>query len=111
MSKKVHPLKHTVKRYRFGCLAQPRYTSRQAVGSACLAWRRGPVRAQQSHTSLVSVPCPCLWRYWLSSFLGGLGFSAHGHSQVVQKISCRSGSAAVSVMVPNSLGPGELLLR
>ncbi|CAN0150138.1 unnamed protein product, partial [Hapterophycus canaliculatus] len=42
---------------------------------------------------------------------GGLGFSAHGHSQVVQKISCASGSAAVSVMVPNSLGPGELLLR
>ncbi|CAM9656701.1 unnamed protein product [Ascophyllum nodosum] len=42
---------------------------------------------------------------------GGLGFSAHGHSQVVQKISCASGSAAVTVMVPNSLGPGELLLR
>jgi alkylation response protein AidB-like acyl-CoA dehydrogenase len=42
---------------------------------------------------------------------GGLGFSAHGHSQVVQKISCRSGSVAVSVMVPNSLGPGELLMR
>ena len=42
---------------------------------------------------------------------GGLGFTAHGHSQVVQKISCASGSAAVTVMVPNSLGPGELLLR
>ncbi|KAG5175311.1 acyl-CoA dehydrogenase [Tribonema minus] len=42
---------------------------------------------------------------------GGLGFTAHGHSQVVQKLSCRSGSAAVSVMVPNSLGPGELLMR
>jgi acyl-CoA dehydrogenase len=42
---------------------------------------------------------------------GGLGFSAHGHSQVVQKLSCRSGSAAVTVMVPNSLGPGELLMR
>ena len=42
---------------------------------------------------------------------GGLGFSGHGHSQVVQKIASRSGSAAVSVMVPNSLGPGELLMR
>ncbi|CAM9411921.1 unnamed protein product [Chrysoparadoxa australica] len=42
---------------------------------------------------------------------GGKGFSAHGHSQVVQKISCVSGSAAVTVMVPNSLGPGELLMR
>jgi alkylation response protein AidB-like acyl-CoA dehydrogenase len=42
---------------------------------------------------------------------GGLGFSAHGHSQVVTKISTRSASAAVSVMVPNSLGPAELLMR
>ena len=42
---------------------------------------------------------------------GGLGFSAHGHSQVVTKIASRSGSAAVTVMVPNSLGPGELLMR
>ncbi|MDX2220333.1 MAG: acyl-CoA dehydrogenase [Burkholderiales bacterium] len=42
---------------------------------------------------------------------GGLGFSAYGHSQVVMKISTRSGTAAVSVMVPNSLGPGELLIH
>ena len=42
---------------------------------------------------------------------GGLGFSAHGHSQVVTKIASRSVSAAVTVMVPNSLGPGELLMR
>src|SRR5258706_2068673 len=42
---------------------------------------------------------------------GGLGFSAYGHSQVVMKISTRSATAAVSVMVPNSLGPGELLMH
>jgi acyl-CoA dehydrogenase len=42
---------------------------------------------------------------------GGLGFSAYAHSQVVTKISTRSGTAAVSVMVPNSLGPGELLIH
>jgi acyl-CoA dehydrogenase len=42
---------------------------------------------------------------------GGLGFSAYAHSQVVQKISTRSGTAAVTVLVPNSLGPGELLLH
>ena len=42
---------------------------------------------------------------------GGLGFSAYAHSQVVMKISTRSGTAAVSVMVPNSLGPGELLIH
>ncbi|MBL1352459.1 MAG: acyl-CoA dehydrogenase [Zetaproteobacteria bacterium] len=41
---------------------------------------------------------------------GGLGFSAYAHSQVIQKISSRSLSAAVTVMVPNSLGPAELLL-
>jgi acyl-CoA dehydrogenase len=42
---------------------------------------------------------------------GGLGFSALAHSAVVMKLSTRSGTAAISVMVPNSLGPGELLLH
>lgn len=42
---------------------------------------------------------------------GGLGFSASGHSAVVTKIATRSIAAAVTVMVPNSLGPGELLLH
>ena len=42
---------------------------------------------------------------------GGLGFSALAHSTVVMKIASRSRSAAVSVMVPNSLGPAELLLH
>jgi acyl-CoA dehydrogenase len=42
---------------------------------------------------------------------GGLGFSALAHSEVVMKISSRSGTAAVTVMVPNSLGPAELLLQ
>lgn len=42
---------------------------------------------------------------------GGKGFSAYGHSQTVMKISTRSATAAVSVMVPNSLGPGELLMH
>ncbi|MGQ0655111.1 MAG: acyl-CoA dehydrogenase [Betaproteobacteria bacterium] len=42
---------------------------------------------------------------------GGLGFSALAHSAVLMKLSTRSGAAAISVMVPNSLGPGELLLH
>jgi acyl-CoA dehydrogenase len=42
---------------------------------------------------------------------GGLGFSALAHSAVVTKISSRSIAAAVTVMVPNSLGPAELLLH
>ncbi|MGH6767594.1 MAG: acyl-CoA dehydrogenase [Xanthobacteraceae bacterium] len=40
---------------------------------------------------------------------GGLGFSAYAHSEVVRTVSSRSITAAVTVMVPNSLGPGELL--
>ncbi len=42
---------------------------------------------------------------------GGLGFSAQAHSAVVSKVASRSGTAAVTVMVPNSLGPAELLLH
>lgn len=41
---------------------------------------------------------------------GGLEFSATAHSEVVMKISSRSIAAAVTVMVPNSLGPAKLLL-
>jgi len=40
---------------------------------------------------------------------GGLEFSALAHSSVVMKIASRSITAAVTVMVPNSLGPAELL--
>ncbi|MEC5397961.1 acyl-CoA dehydrogenase [Uliginosibacterium sp. H1] len=42
---------------------------------------------------------------------GGKGFSAYAHSQVVTKLATRSSASAVSVMVPNSLGPAELLLH
>ncbi|HEY3812960.1 MAG TPA: acyl-CoA dehydrogenase [Caulobacteraceae bacterium] len=42
---------------------------------------------------------------------GGLEFGPYAHSEVVRTISSRSATAAVTVMVPNSLGPGELLLH
>lgn len=42
---------------------------------------------------------------------GGLEFSAYAHSEVIRKIGSRSLVAAVTVMVPNSLGPGELLIQ
>ena len=42
---------------------------------------------------------------------GGLEFSAYLHSQVVMKLGSRSCTLAVSVMVPNSLGPAELLIH
>jgi len=40
---------------------------------------------------------------------GGLGFSAQAQSLILGKISSRSPDAATVVMVPNSLGPGELI--
>jgi acyl-CoA dehydrogenase len=61
---------------------------------------------------------PAVWKFMKSKKFfgmiipksyGGLGFSAYAHSEVVRKISTRSITAAVTVMVPNSLGPGELL--
>lgn len=42
---------------------------------------------------------------------GGVGFSAYAHSQVVTKLATRCAATTVSVMVPNSLGPAELLLH
>ncbi|MFY0727747.1 acyl-CoA dehydrogenase [Pseudomonas sp. NFX15] len=42
---------------------------------------------------------------------GGKGFSAYAHSQVAMKLASHSGDLASTVMVPNSLGPAELLLH
>ncbi len=42
---------------------------------------------------------------------GGLEFSAYGHSAVITRVSARSVTAGSTVMVPNSLGPGQLLLH
>ncbi|MGO1157713.1 acyl-CoA dehydrogenase [Acinetobacter lwoffii] len=42
---------------------------------------------------------------------GGRAFSSFAQSRVMSKIASRSLTTAVSCMVPNSLGPGELLLH
>ena len=42
---------------------------------------------------------------------GGRQFSQYGHAAVVMKIATRSISAALTVMIPNSVGPGKLLLK
>ena len=63
---------------------------------------------------------PAVWRFIkdhgffgliIPESYGGLGFSPMAHSAVVSKLASRSVTAAVTVMVPNSLGPAELLLR
>ena len=61
---------------------------------------------------------PAVWQYIkehgflgivIPKEFGGLGFSAYAHSTIIMKIATRSVSAAVTIMVPNSLGPAELL--
>lgn len=47
----------------------------------------------------------------ISKEYGGKGFSAAAHSEVVMKLATKSVTAAITVMVPNSLGPGELLVH
>lgn len=42
---------------------------------------------------------------------GGLEFSPLAQSEIVMKVASRSVAAAITVMVPNSLGPGELLMH
>lgn len=42
---------------------------------------------------------------------GGHGFSALAHGEVVVKLSSRSNALGVTAMVPNSLGPAELLVH
>jgi acyl-CoA dehydrogenase len=42
---------------------------------------------------------------------GGLAFSALAHSEVIMKLASRSLPACITVMVPNSLGPAELLIH
>lgn len=42
---------------------------------------------------------------------GGREFSPYAQSRVMSKIASRSLTAAVTAMVPNSLGPGELLMK
>ncbi len=42
---------------------------------------------------------------------GGLEFSPYANSTIVATIAAKSSAVAVTVMVPNSLGPGELLMH
>ena len=47
----------------------------------------------------------------IPSEYGGKGFSAYAHSQIAMKLASRSGDLGSTVMVPNSLGPAELLMQ
>ena len=49
------------------------------------------------------------WGLVIAKQYGGLQFSAYAHSQIIVKLATKSMSAALTVMVPNSLGPAEFL--
>lgn len=63
---------------------------------------------------------PEVWQYMLKKKFfgliipekyGGLGFSPLANSTIVAKLTSRSGPLSTTVMVPNSLGPAELLIH
>lgn len=73
----------------------------------------------QINHEIYDLPAP-LWDYLrqqgffgliIPQQYGGRGFSARAHSEVIMKMASRSITAAITVMVPNSLGPAELLLH
>ncbi len=96
------------------------------LSDAEMAYLQGPVDelcamldAWQINWDLADLP-PEVWRFIkenrffgmiIPEEYGGLAFSAAAQSEIVRKICTRSAVAAVTVMVPNSLGPGELLLQ
>ncbi|WP_444998193.1 acyl-CoA dehydrogenase [Aliikangiella sp. IMCC44359] len=51
------------------------------------------------------------WGLNIPKQYGGKGFSALAHSTIVAKLSTRSSVLGITTMVPNSLGPAELLLH
>jgi acyl-CoA dehydrogenase len=51
------------------------------------------------------------WAINIAKKYGGKGFSHYAHAIIVGKVSSVAGVLGVSVMVPNSLGPGELLQK
>lgn len=84
------------------------------VETAC-----GMVKDWEITTQSYDLP-PELWRYLgekgffgliIPTEFGGKGFSALAHSEIVRKLSTCNSALAVTVMVPNSLGPAELLLN
>ena len=91
--------------------------------SAELAFLDGPVETLAAMLDQWSIQQhgdlpPDVWAYlkthgffgmMIEKEYGGLGFSALANSAVVMKLASRDLATAVTVMVPNSLGPGELL--
>ncbi len=101
------------------CVAEPSLTKKeQAFIDGPVEQLCGMLNDWEIHHRLRDLPEP-VWKFLkehrffgmiIPESYGGLAFSAYAHSRVLQKIASRSSAAAVTVMVPNSLGPAELLL-
>jgi acyl-CoA dehydrogenase len=83
----------------------------EEVCKMCNDWETTHVRADLS---------PEIWEYLkkqkffgmiIPKEFGGLGFSAFAHSRVIMKLASVSATLSSTVGVPNSLGPGELLVH
>jgi acyl-CoA dehydrogenase len=83
----------------------------EQVCMMCNDWETTHVRADLS---------PEIWEYLkkqkffgmiIPKEFGGLGFSAFAHSRVIMKLASVSATLSSTVGVPNSLGPGELLVH
>jgi len=83
----------------------------EQVCMMCNDWETTHVRADLS---------PEIWEFLkknkffgmiIPKEFGGLGFSAFAHSRVIMKLASVSATLSSTVGVPNSLGPGELLVH
>ncbi len=64
-----------------------------------------------SEKTLNQIKSEGFWALNIPKKYGGLEFSAKAHAVILSKLSSCNVSLAVTVMVPNSLGPGELILH
>lgn len=102
---------------KFFALQKPELTAEEQ------AFLDGPVEELCSmidtwQTALDNDLSPEVWQYMkdkgffgleVPKEYGGLGFTSQAHSAIVMKVSSRNLSAGVTVGVPNSLGPAELI--
>ncbi len=64
-----------------------------------------------SGETLAQIKSAGFWSFNIPRQYGGLDFSAQAHSKILTRLSSCDTSLAVTVMVPNSLGPAELILH
>ncbi len=64
-----------------------------------------------SRQTLEEIKNQGFWAFNIPKKYGGLDFCAQAHATILAQLSVCDVSLAVTVMVPNSLGPGELILH